>query len=192
MLFAYTLIYWPIRATLMEKRTFTVLVVVLFLGFFRIALIFTTPSQATLSQIDPNQIGYLGLLQNPIIHVLFCLSLMIMLGGFYYAFNTLSPESSQGKTNIIFILIGGLICIATAILWNNWNYIHSQFTTLLAMLTYEAYNPQSAPNLSYYQWKYSLNPAKVTMGLLLIPLFLPLFYYLKKSRKNKSLPTSKR
>lgn len=181
----------PMRATLMEKK-FTVLAVVLFIGFFRIALIFTTPSQAALTQIDPNQIGYIGLLQNPIIHLLFCLSLMIMLGGFYYAFNNLSPGSSLDKTNIIFILIGGLICIATAILWNSWSYIHSQFTTLIAMLTYEAYNPQSAPNLSYYQWKYSLNPAKVTISLLLIPMFLPLFYYLKKTRKNKNRPTPKR
>lgn len=169
----------------MEKRTLTVLAVVLFIGFFRVALIFTTPFQAALTQIDPNQMGYMGLLQNPIIHVLFCLSLLIMLGGFYYAFNNLNPESSLGKTNIIFILIGGLIGIAIAILWNNWNYIHSQFTTLITLLTYEAYNPQSAPNLSYYQWKYALNPAKVTMGLLLIPLFLPLFYYLKKLGKTR-------
>ncbi|CBJ12249.1 hypothetical protein LLO_1871 [Legionella longbeachae NSW150] len=50
------------------------------------------------------------------------------------------------------------------------------------MLVYEAYNPQSAPSQSYYQWKYSLNPAKVTIVLLLIPMFLPIFYYLK----NKS------
>lgn len=175
----------------MEKKKLTLLTVILLIGFFRIALIFTTPSQAALTQIDPNQIGYISLLQNPIIHLLFCLSLIIMLCGFHYAFNNLNPGTSLGKTNIIFILIAGLVCIAAAILWGNWSYIHSQFITLISMLTYEAYNPQSAPNLSYYQWKYSLNPAKVTMGLLLIPMFLPLFYYLKKTRQNKNRPSPK-
>lgn len=170
----------------MEKKKLTLLTVILFIGFFRIALIFTTPSQAALTEIDPNQIGYIGLLQNPIIHLLFCLSLIIMLVGFHYAFNNLSPGTSLAKNNIILLLIAGLVCVAAAILWGNWNYIHAQFIALISMLTYEAYNPQSAPNQSYYQWKYSLNPAKVTMGLLLIPMFLPLFYYLKKTRQTKN------
>ncbi|ARB90980.1 hypothetical protein [Legionella longbeachae] len=163
----------------MTKKKFTVLLGILFIGFLRIALIFTHPSEASLPQIDPNQIGYIGLLQNPVIHLLFCLSFIIMLVGFHYAFTNLELETNKGKTNNIFILIAGLVGIAMIILWYNWSYISSQFLMLSSMLAYEAYNPQSAPNQSYYQWKYSLNPAKVTIVLLFIPIFLPMFYYLK-------------
>ncbi|EEZ94654.1 hypothetical protein LLB_3569 [Legionella longbeachae D-4968] len=40
-----------------------------------------------------------------------------MLVGFHYAFTNLGLETNKDKTNIIFILIAGLVCIAMAILW---------------------------------------------------------------------------
>ncbi|KTC83831.1 hypothetical protein Lbru_1654 [Legionella brunensis] len=114
-----------------------------------------------------------------------------MLIGFRMAFNKIGALGfSFSLNNWIFVLIAGLVCVSVTILCINWTYIHSEFTALTSMLMYEAYNPQSAPNLSYYQWKYSLNPAKVTLTLLVIPMLLPLFYYIRIISRNKKSSSS--
>ena len=158
-----------------------------------IYLIFHTPSQLEHSSttIDPNQLGYLGLLQNPIIQILLCLSLIIMLSGIYYVHNIFNEKKFGGETPqvVFFILILGLFGSAADILWLNWTYVSSSFTIFMSTLLYEAYNPLSVPianrkdYISYLlQWKYSINPAKMTVGLLGIPLLIPLFYTAIKLR----------
>ncbi|WED44590.1 hypothetical protein [Legionella cardiaca] len=150
---------------------------IIILAMLRLFFIFFVPPQAGLTPVDPNQIGYIGLLKNPIIQLLFCLSLIIMLFGFHL----ILPNFNL----FIFVLIIGLVCISIGILWIHWGYIHSEFGSLMSMLMYEAYNPRSAPQLGYYQWKYSLNPAKVTVGLLILPILLPLFYFVRLIRNKK-------
>jgi hypothetical protein len=171
--------------TIMKKHIPFILVI-LFLCF-EMALLIFIPSVSELKRIDPNQIGFLGLLQNPIIQLLFCLSLFLMLVGFVFVIY--SPHN-QGlslpkNTTLLYGAMVVLSSVAVIILLVNWAYIHAEFTTLISTLFYEAYNPQAEPSLSYYQWTYSLNPAKTIVGLLLLPLFLPLFYFLRKKTRNK-------
>ena len=155
-----------------------------------------TPSQLQLklTVIDPKQIGYLGLLENPIIQLLLCLSLTIMLCGIHYV-HKIFNEGQVSYTNlhtVLFILILGLLGISSHILWLNWTYIHSSFTSLMSMLLYESYNPKSVPiaNKNDYisfllHWTFAISPAKVTLGLLLIPLLIPLFYGAIKIKRVK-------
>lgn len=171
----------------MKNKKFSLIALFLILSAFRIAMIFTAPPEAA-SLPDPNQLGYTGLLKNSIIQLLFCISFIIMLGGFSYVLSILPKEKHTTSSNIeqlIFVLIAGLTCIAASILWINWTYIHLEFRNLISMLMYESYNPLSAPHMSYYQWKYSINPAKLTVSLLIVPVLLPLLYYQLKIRKQK-------
>ena len=116
-------------------------------GAIQLYLAFNTPSQIQIRspQIDPHQLGYVSLFQNPIIQVLFCLSIIIMLSGILYI-RKVFGETKFGYTNlntIFFIMILGFFGIATQILWVNWNYIDISFKGLMNMLLYEGYNPSA-------------------------------------------------
>lgn len=94
-----------------KKQLILVFLILVFVLIRIIPLFIITPSQDVIGQIDPNQIGYIGLLRNSIIQLLFCLSLIIMLGGFIYVFSslkTLDPGLLK-HTNTILFLIGILV-----------------------------------------------------------------------------------
>lgn len=163
------------------------LFIILLIGAARLGLLFFAPSSISLAEINPSDFTYLAVLKNPVIHLLLCGSLILMCLGFICLSNNKTTTqhylSQHNKIFYCFILI--LIVTMGGILWFHGSYIQHEFTKLLSVLIYEAYNPQSAPGLSYYQWKYSINPAKLYLSLLIIFPLIPFFVYLRLLAASK-------
>lgn len=171
----------------MRKALFFTTMMLILFSCIRLSLIFFSPSFPDSTQIDPNQIGFAGLFKNPIIQLLFCFSLIIMLFGISYVDSMVQSLDSAPvrPPTISLILIFGLLSYALIILIVHWAYIDSKFVELASMLLYESYNPKSEPGMTYYQWRYSINPAKAVVSLVLFPILLAVFYLLVKIRQRQ-------
>ena len=153
----------------MRKIKYILYTAIIFLTPVILYLIFHTPSQLVHSStvIDPNQLGYLGLLQNPIIQILLCLSLIIMLSGIHYVHKIFNERkfSDANAQVVFFILILGLFGTGANILWLNWTYVSSSFTIFMSMLLYESYNPLSVPIANRSDYISYLLPRSMAMGI---------------------------
>lgn len=154
-----------------KSKKILIIALAVLVAICRIALIYSQPIQGGAAQITDQQLTYVALLADPILQVLVFLSLAIMSLELSWLYPKQFKRIAQ-PVSIIFAVV------ALVLLAMHWSYVFSEFMPIMSAVIYHAFNPNSSPDMGYYAWRYSLNPSKVFMAAIILPLIMPVFCHL--------------
>jgi hypothetical protein len=173
------------------KRKITFIAVVLCIYLLQLSFIFYWPNSNNAIPVNWRNLQGLSvwmLLTNPVIQFLLCITVSIMLVSFEFVMHTdavlASKKASVNRSVSYARIIGAFIFSILSILiyLTHLAYFHTYFLGIISQLFYLSYNPSAASALSvnYYQWRYGLTAPGIVVALIVGPIFIPFFYYLRK------------